>query len=397
MRRLSELRLIPSTMQGRVAGVLLILLTAGLAVFLSKTAGDWPMQVAERLAAGAEARTIDYAHTGSWWAAAANLVSALLLLFTCRWWTTPLRKPAPGGAPPSGRRETCPAWVFWLLIAAAVGAGAWLRAPRLGVGIYFDEEYSVRHFALGAYRQDENFEPRFRPARWSETLFKNRIGNNHVLTSICGRACLEAWQAKGEDREGRFSEVPLRVPSMLAGLGGIAAAALFLRRLGLPAAGILAAFLCAVHPWHVRYSAEFRGYGFVLLFVPLAAWFLVAALQTGRWRWWLGLAAAEFLLLYSYPGAVYFPAALNAAALGVLAAAYLGRNATPVQRAWIRGLVARLIVANVLAAMAFAQLMGPSMPQIREFLATGMLRGGFLQFWHVNFWSYLSAGMPWAF
>src|SRR3546814_7784434 len=71
-----------------------------------------------------------------------------------------------------------------------------------------------------------------------------------------------------------------------------------------PSAGVVAAFLSALHPWHIRYASEARAYAFVLCLIPLVIYFFLRALEKGLWRWWAAFGTAEFFLMYSYPTCV---------------------------------------------------------------------------------------------
>ncbi len=52
----------------------------------------------------------------------------------------------------------------------------------------------------------------------------------------------------------------MRVPTLLVGMLSVAAVAWLLLECGFPLAGAIAAFLLALHPWHLRYATEARGY-----------------------------------------------------------------------------------------------------------------------------------------
>jgi uncharacterized membrane protein len=100
-----------------------------------------------------------------------------------------------------------------------------------------------------------------------------------------------------------------------------------LKRLGFARAGVIAAFVLSVHPWHVRYAIELRGYIFTLLFGPLMIYCLIQAIESGRWRWWTGFAASEIALLYAYPGCLYMVAIANFAGYRAVPTAFDRRSA----------------------------------------------------------------------
>jgi mannosyltransferase len=98
------------------------------------------------------------------------------------------------------------------------------------------------------------------------------------------------------------SEAALRLPSALAGIAAIPAAAAACRELRLPrAAGRLAALIVAVHPTLVWYSQEARSYSFLALFGALSIWAMARVLNDGTTRSYLlwggvgvGLVAAHY-------------------------------------------------------------------------------------------------------
>jgi hypothetical protein len=213
-------------------------------------------------------------------------------------------------------------------------------------------------YVHGSFQPDKKGEPHgsfsFDKPMWLQTLFSARHGaNNHVLFSLACRSALVTWRAITGAPDTAFVEWVARVPSLLAGLGSLVTFALLLRRWGAPSLGVLTALLMAVHPWHVRYSTEARGYALVLFLLPLFLIALTNALEKNRWRDWLALGVCEFLLMYSWGGIVYTLALLNVAAFVLI-----------VLRADRFPLLVRWLTANLLSAAAFASLYLPHLPQI---------------------------------
>jgi mannosyltransferase len=106
------------------------------------------------------------------------------------------------------------------------------------------------------------------------------------------------------------SDRSLRIPSVLAMVVAAALVAALGARLSGPRAGILAGVLFAVFPVTSRYAQEVRGYAFVVCFATLATYLLVAALERGRWRWFVA----------PYALAVALAGLFNAVALVLLVA-----------------------------------------------------------------------------
>jgi hypothetical protein len=179
----------------------------------------------------------------------------------------------------------------------------------------------------------------------------------------------------------------MRIPVLGAALLSIVSLALLLRRLGFARAAVVAALLLAIHPWHVRYAIELRGYIFTLALFPLLLVLLLEALERRSWRWWIAYAFCGFCLLYANP--VSFTALLvtNLAAL----IAILLRNHEP--DGWNQ--LARWLVVNLVAAMLYLQLMLPCLPQLAAYLETAVSKGLLTERWHRNFYSHLYTGIPW--
>jgi hypothetical protein len=183
----------------------------------------------------------------------------------------------------------------------------------------------------------------------------------------------------------------VRAGPFLSGLGSIVLVGMLGSLLGRPLAGVVGAWFLALSPWHMRYAVEARGYSSMILFVLLGIIFLVKALQTGRWRWWLFYGGAQCLMLWCLAGVVYVAAVQNVCALLFLLmnARWEGNR---------QGVVGRFLVANAMSAGLFLALMVPSLLQLAAFLEgyqeeTGRadLGAGFLY----DVWSHLVAGVPW--
>jgi hypothetical protein len=288
------------------------------------------------------------------WAAAVNAGLLLLLLASSALWardeTAPLAQSATA-------RVRIPGTAIALLLVACALAGA-LRWNLAHGGVWWDEAWSVRHAILGAHEPDPD-EPgrlRFEPVPWTNTLFYYRKPTNHVLYSVTARASIGAWRVAAGAGPEAWDEFALRFPAFAAALLSVLLLGLLVHDLGFPRAAPGAAFLLAIHPWHVRFGADGRGYSFMVLFAIVAAWCLLHGLRDGRWRWWLGYGSAQLALLWTHPLSVYFPLALGAAgAVGL----WLGPGSR--EDRLVR--LARLLVVNALAAMAFLQVMAPNLAQ----------------------------------
>ena len=100
----------------------------------------------------------------------------------------------------------------------------------------------------------------------------------------------------------RISLVPelLRAPSLIAGTLAIPMSYLIgVRTVGRPAA-LLAAFLTALSPFMIYNSAQARAYELAIVLVMASTLSLLAALDSGRRRWWIVYATASCAAMYSH-------------------------------------------------------------------------------------------------
>ena len=287
--------------------------------------------------------------TALWWATAANGVACLILLATAGLWAQRVETSAPP-------RIRFPGFA-WLLVAAALLCGA-LRWPLAHSSVWPDEAWSVENTIAGI-RKTVRRDPtrlRTRVVTWEQALFDYRRPTNHVLYSLAARASNEAWRRASGAQAPAFDAWAIRLPAWLAAVATVPLLGLLLAAWGSAPAGAAAAFLLALHPWHVAHGAEARGYAFVVLFAVAACLALTRALASGAWRHWLGFAVAIWLLVWSHLFAVFLAAGLALAAVG---GAFWGSP-----RPERRTRTARALVAQVAAGMLVLQTMAPNLAQI---------------------------------
>lgn len=185
-------------------------------------------------------------------------------------------------------------------------------------------------------------------------IWNDQTGGNHYLFSIIHKLTTNAWRTWNGLPSDAFNETVSRLPLLVAGLGSIIAIALFLNWLGRPHAGLFAAFYLAIHPWHIRYSTEAKGYMLMLLFFILAVWALLHALRSGTWKAWIQFAIMELLAIYSWKIAILPFSAIN----GSLILWLLFDKRHDTLSANITTLT-RLILVNLTAGAAFIFLVMP--------------------------------------
>lgn len=295
----------------------------------------------------------EYLHMGLYRGALIHIALSALLLLTVRWW----------GRPESVTMETRlrrprmrPVW-FWPVLGLIVIAAFSLRWPRMDHSYWGDEGWALRHYVYGEFQpavgDDYQGELKFVPITWQRVLWDDRTGGNHFLFSILQKFTLGAWRSIHGHPEWAFHETLSRLPLLAAGLGSIVAFALFLNWLGRPTAGLCGALWFALHPWHIRYSTEARGYILMLFFFILAIWVLFIALRDGRWRWWLLFIDTQFLAIYSWK-----VAALPLVGINLLALLWLLRPRNGPLRARLTS-CARLIAAGLTMSAFFLFLYLP--------------------------------------
>ncbi|MCB1225834.1 MAG: hypothetical protein KDK99_08510, partial [Verrucomicrobiales bacterium] len=124
--------------------------------------------------------------------------------------------------------------------------------------------------------------------------------------------------------------------------------------------------LHALHPWVTRFGSDARGYGLVLLLMPLLLGCVGRGVQTGKWRWWLLLTFVQFYLVWTHLSAVIAVAATELAAFIFILKQPRERRAA---------LLGRWAAANLLSGMVFLQLFAPCLPGFLHFLSQNVLAG----------------------
>jgi hypothetical protein len=328
-------------------------------------------------------RLDDFIAVGMWWGGAVAVAVMAILLLAQHWWSLPAAPVFPdGGKPviaPANRR-----WV-WVMLAAATVLAMWVRIPRLSHSFWNDEAMHLRLYVWGDPSGNQPDSPKFDAVTWKESVFLNRKGNNHIGSSLEGRV---AHLLSGGTWDGRkpFVERNLRLFPWISGLLTVALTGFIGAVLGNPRTGLAVGLIMAVHPWHQRWSVEMRGYSTMLLGVVAGLWCLIRALQTNRWRWWLGFAVAQAVVLLWFAGSLYIVAAWNAAALLMV----MSSGASAADR--ISGAL-RLVVAGSFSLIPVALLMGPSVPQILAYLREKHEYAPMDLAWYRDLWAHLLTGL----
>lgn len=282
-----------------------------------------------------------------------------------RGWAGPAR--LAGLVPDAGAR---PRW-FWPALGVVLAVALVLRLPRMTLSFYNDEAHNYVRLIGGEWKNFGEPNAKFRVPPWVDTAFRNSSGNNGFFFSLMARTCLEGWRRAAGAGNDVVREWPVRLPALGFGVATVAVLALALRRCGCPAAGLAAALVLALHPWHVRYSSEGRGYAVMMACLALGFLFVVRALRTGIWRDWVGQAMSQFGALWAYPGALFAVASGQAAVGAYLVFRWFKGRATPdAQGRAAGGHLVRWAGGGLVAVLAAAFLLAPGVIGLRAQLAS---------------------------
>ena len=385
MAKIAKFLLPPERGRGRVCYWLLFAVICGLALYLWNAQSPWDSRlqrdIERREASGRQWRTQHYVAIYGWVAAAINLVLALALFVTMRFWSRPLE----GGEAEMPSAARAPRW-FFVGLGIALLFGGFHRVQSLNHSLWSDEEYTVRTHIWGQMVEAEDGSLERRAVPWRDTFFRNK-GNNHLGYTIPTRVIHDTWATFFSTEERPFSEAVLRLLPLLASFGSILLVGVLVARYTNPLVGLGAALLLALNPWHARISVDARGYSQMIFFLLLAFVFMLRALQSGSWRDWLGVAAAQLAAMLCALIAVDILLVANAAALVLIL--FTGERS----RRDRMTVASRMLVANLLAAMVFFQFIAPSIEQTRIYLKTGSLVGQMSLGWWRELWIVLTSGL----
>ena len=319
----------------------------------------------------------------SFWAGAINLALLGILIWTAPWWAARDHRRSSESLP--GRSLSAGFWIG--VIGAMIFVGL-LASKRLNFGLAHDEDLSARRAIVGEYTVAENGSVLPPKLKWQNTFFDYRKPTNHVLYSVLARGAWTTWSIFSDPEDRQIREWVVRLPAWLAGIFAVLALGVLVARIGGELAGVMSAWLLALHPWFLRYSSEARGYSLLLLLVPGILLFWLRATRENLWRWWLGFGACEFLVLWVYPTAFYILLVLNGLTAWWLASEWRRQPGDTRFRRWF--------AANLMAAILTTQALLPLVPQLLNYLQTAPeARQPLKLSWLVELCSNLLVGAGW--
>ncbi len=287
-----------------------------------------------------------------------NSALCLLLLAVGPWATRTLEAPSPETPPaPAGQRKFTLSLLALIIVASAI----W-QAPRLHHSLWADEATSMWKFTVGEYNRNADGQMEAKPVSAEYRQFCLKTPNNHMLYSTLAGLVHQAFFHPSTDPQAPyFSEPLLRIPALLAGLAALAAVLWLAQEMGCREIGLVAVALLALHPWHVQYAGEARGYSLILALVPASLAAALVALRSGRWRWWLAYAFLQVMMVDTWPLAVDVVLLTNVLVVAMLATRYWGTRDL-----WTHG--GRWAAASVIGGMVALQLLWPALPQLQQFM-----------------------------
>lgn len=342
----------------RVLRLLLIALIVAEAAlwFFGPQPKDHLPDIAAATAAGKRPDWWDDAAMGVHYAAAINAGLLVLLLASSKFWSRDARQPNP----PTAIRN--PKY-FWPLIIAASLLCLGLRLPLASKSLWWDEAWVIEQVSVGRWKADikQPDKLKFQAHDWSRCTWYYQKPTNHAPMSLLQKASIMAWQKITHAKRDQFSDLAARVPALAASCLAVILLGLLLRGWGSPGVGVAAAFVLAIHPWHIRYGVDARAYALV---VPLCIAGMLTITRIAKTRGekflpWLGWGITEFLWLWAYPNA-----AIDIAALNLVAAFLLWKNHSTDADRWTAFF--RLAATNIFAAICLIQVFLPNLIQARH-------------------------------
>lgn len=207
-------------------------------------------------------------------------------------------------------------------------------------------------------------ERRFSDGSWQRALWHYTRPTNHPAASLPARLSHVVWRTVAKpDAPHVFSDFALRFPNWLASLLAVGAVGWIGWLWGRPLAGLLGALLLAVHPWHIRYGIDLRGYSAMILLTATGLVWLTLLFRRGRpswWPWW-AFGINQGLLVWAFPHAAVVAATGFAVAAGLIFRVWPDKSDR-----WTA--LGRLFLVNVAAAMLFLQLFAPNLLQMTRWL-----------------------------
>lgn len=350
------------------AGIFLCLLTV---LFTSENPWESVDEVA-KVGAGKSVKLEFQVALGLYLGAAINLVLCTGLLVAWCFFDSKLPEPNQGisgteiySAGSVGGKSGMGLKPFYLSLALIVLLGGGLRWHLASHSLWWDELWQVKNAVVGAYVPDKE-DPdtlEFKDVDWERSAWYYRKPTNHAVASLSSKLVDTVWRDFNDVEQQEFRDIMIRLPMLLCSVVTIFMVGVLGRKWGMPWAGLAAAAILACHPWHIRYGVDARAYTFVVLWTVMGCYWLTSIVrQKNRSIFpWLMFGVNQFLLIWSFPQAVWVGAGLFLSAFVLIFFCWRGRSER-LTALWT------LFWVNVLAAMMFLQVFAPNLIQMKVWM-----------------------------
>lgn len=178
-------------------------------------------------------------------------------------------------APPRARTR----WAVLGALAAILLLALWLRAHQLDrESVWYDEYISIA---------------KIQPTGLIDTIREQRKWDWY-MTPLYHTLQYAWWNMTGQ------TPGAVRWLSILFGIGAILVLYRITRELYGISAGLTAALLMALSPFHIYHAQGIRSYALLLLLGLVSVWCFLRATREGGRRWWIAHVAANVLLLWTH-------------------------------------------------------------------------------------------------
>ncbi len=350
----------------------LFLLLVGYLIF-SENPWNADKEILSKIEAGESVKLKFQVALGLYLAAGVNLVICTGLLVA--WWFFDAKLPEPDRGISTGevyaergegRTSGLGTRSFFLMMAAIVLIGGGLRWQLASGSLWWDELWSVKQGMVGAYVPDkeEAGAYKFKEATWERSAWYYRKPTNHAVASLSAKLTDTIWRKFNNVERHEFRDIVIRLPMLLCSLVAIFMVGVLGRKWKMPWAGLAAALLLAVHPWHIRYGVDARAYTFLVLWTVMGCYWLtsIAGHKNRSFFPWFMFALNQFLLVWSFPQAIW-PAGGFFLAAVILVFVSWKKGPDRLTALW------SVVLVNILSAMFFIQVFAPNLIQMKVWMA----------------------------
>lgn len=249
-----------------------------------------------------------------------------------------------------------PGGLEWLALALVLALALGLRLYKADTALWYDEIYTV----VNSIRLP-----------FSELIASYESLNNHMLYSLSAKLSVAAL---GE------SEVSVRLPAILFGVGSIFVQWRISRRITGPVAALIVALLLTLSYHHVWFSQNARGYTGLLFFTSAATLAFINGMERPGWKTWTVYGLLVAAAMYMHMSAGFFFVAHGAVYAFMLGRRLLARTEEGQSTRWpgmstilpVYGVALSIVVTLFL----YAPIIGKALQTVGEVAEASNSEGG---------------------